>query len=1056
MNRITKSIILLGALGIWSAYPAPAAESVADSSGIQGGLIVHLGCGNGKATAALRATDQLLAHGLDTDPQKVAAARAHFRAAGIAGPVSAATFDGRHLPYVDNLVNLIVADELGEVPMDEIMRVLRPGGVARLAGKQTIKPRPDEIDEWTHFLHGADNNAVANDRVAGSPTGIQWVGGPKWARHHNHLSSTSAMVTAGGRLFSIVDFGSIASTEQPPDWQLVARDAFNGIVLWQKPVGPWESHKRTFRSGPIELPRLLVASNDRVFTTLGYGKPVAALDAATGKKVISYAGTKDTLEIMHENGVLYLVAGPLESQSGTKRIMAVDAGSGKTLWSKSDADTSELLPSTLCIGGGRVFFQNPKHLLCLDAKSGNETWKADRPARSDRISWSSPTLLVSDGIVLSADRTVETTQPMATKKGKKKKDKPSPKPGKPGELNWTVTSSPRAGGDTMGELIAFDAKTGKRLWDCPTAMGYCSAPDVFVSNGQVWVATAPSRNTIDFTEARDLHTGKVTKRLETAAAFTETHHHRCYRNKATDRFIFLGRTGVELISIADGEDPERNCWLRGACQYGVLPANGLLYTPPHSCACYIQSKLSGMWAITSQASVPATPLPDKRRLRRGPAYGKTVSKARKSSADWPTFRGDAGRTGRASTPVDETLGNSWKTTIGGKLTSPVIVGDRVFVAATDEHTVHALDTETGNPLWTFTAGGRIDSPPTIHPKGLVLFGCADGFVYCLSAKNGELAWRFQAAPSDRRTVSFGQLESVWPVTGSVLLDGDTVYCTAGRSSFIDGGMLLYRLNAVSGEMIGRKTFDSRDPKTGGQNEAVIEDTEQPGMLPDVLVDDGEHIYLRDNVLDREGNEVEGYKPHLYCSAGLLDDTWWHRTYWLWGERTWGRASGWGVIPNYRPSGRILVTDEKTVFGFGRRKVGSHSLGESYHLFCADKKVETIDKPIKNNNVALAKYQKPAKVTEHWSREIPFVARAMVLAGDTIYAAGPKISPDAKEEPTFDEHAEAVLAAFSADNGKDIATLPLDAQPVFDGMASAGGRLFVSLTNGDLICLGKAN
>ena len=44
-----------------------------------------------------------------------------------------------------------------------------------------------------------------------------------------------------------------------------------------------------------------------------------------------------------------------------------------------------------------------------------------------------------------------------------------------------------------------------------------------------------------------------------------------------------------------------------------------------------------------------------------------------------------------------------------------------------------------------TAGGRIDTPPTIA-DGLCLFGSHDGWVYCLRAADGRLAWRFRAAP----------------------------------------------------------------------------------------------------------------------------------------------------------------------------------------------------------------------------------------------------------------------------------------------------------------------
>ena len=32
-----------------------------------------------------------------------------------------------------------------------------------------------EIDEWTHYLHGPDNNAVADDTRVGPPRYMQWV-----------------------------------------------------------------------------------------------------------------------------------------------------------------------------------------------------------------------------------------------------------------------------------------------------------------------------------------------------------------------------------------------------------------------------------------------------------------------------------------------------------------------------------------------------------------------------------------------------------------------------------------------------------------------------------------------------------------------------------------------------------------------------------------------------------------------------------------------------------------------------------------------------------------
>ena len=83
------------------------ADSAADIiiiSGVQGGVIVHVGCGDGQLTAALKVNDRFLVQGLDTSEQNVAAARINIKKAGSYGKVSADAFDGRSLPYVDNFV----------------------------------------------------------------------------------------------------------------------------------------------------------------------------------------------------------------------------------------------------------------------------------------------------------------------------------------------------------------------------------------------------------------------------------------------------------------------------------------------------------------------------------------------------------------------------------------------------------------------------------------------------------------------------------------------------------------------------------------------------------------------------------------------------------------------------------------------------------------------------------------------------------------------------------------------------------------------------------------
>ena len=61
------------------ATHAQSPKDILDVSGIQGGLIVHLGCGNGERTASLRISDSHLVHGLDTDPNQVTLVIENFK-----------------------------------------------------------------------------------------------------------------------------------------------------------------------------------------------------------------------------------------------------------------------------------------------------------------------------------------------------------------------------------------------------------------------------------------------------------------------------------------------------------------------------------------------------------------------------------------------------------------------------------------------------------------------------------------------------------------------------------------------------------------------------------------------------------------------------------------------------------------------------------------------------------------------------------------------------------------------------------------------------------------
>jgi len=77
---MTRIVLVFAAFLLFEATPPAAAESTAllKESGVKGGLIVHLGCGDGKL-AALRVNERFLVQGLEADTAKIEQARANGR-----------------------------------------------------------------------------------------------------------------------------------------------------------------------------------------------------------------------------------------------------------------------------------------------------------------------------------------------------------------------------------------------------------------------------------------------------------------------------------------------------------------------------------------------------------------------------------------------------------------------------------------------------------------------------------------------------------------------------------------------------------------------------------------------------------------------------------------------------------------------------------------------------------------------------------------------------------------------------------------------------------------
>jgi outer membrane protein assembly factor BamB len=362
------------------------------------GLIVQLG-GSCPAPGEGRVIHYLL-----TDEAAVDEARKTFRGQD---SVRVDLFSGTQLPHAENTVCRLVCEIPGVLQREEVLRVLRPLGTARLKTErgfsEIAKQWPDDIDEWTHWLHGPGSNPVAADRRVGLPRRLQWTAAPRRCRSHEKSPSLTGMVTARGRIFYISDEGPLSAGGRLPDkWRLVARDAFSGALLWKQPVPDWgwevwsPQQPMNLRWGnPRFIHRRLVAVGDHVYVTLGYSAPVSVLDAETGKQIRTLKGTENTCEILHHEGLLVLsfaTEGKTSIESAPPlAVVVVDPATGNIRW-RSDpmaslADLSERGKSNVLKQGrlmiaaekDRVVAVTSQEIVAYEFRSGEEVWRVTRP-----------------------------------------------------------------------------------------------------------------------------------------------------------------------------------------------------------------------------------------------------------------------------------------------------------------------------------------------------------------------------------------------------------------------------------------------------------------------------------------------------------------------------------------------------------------------------------------------------------------------------------------------------------------------------------------------------
>ena len=1007
----------VGAGGAPGAEKPVTAADVLSACGRRQGLCVLIGCGTQAAPALaadLAAGGSMLVHGIALDDAALARARAAIAAKGVGGLASVERLPLKPLPYRDNLANVVVVEDLpaatkAGLTTEEALRVLAPGGAlcVRKAGKWDVtrKPWPKEMDDWTHECHGPDGSSVSNDKVVRWPVGYRWNAGlpmnlqnPK--RNANAWSSTRGMAVTGGRCFMLSDsvlenLGATYAAEHGTDQFVTARDAFNGLLLWRRNIGA------TYYGGlfyPNRAP--FAAVGDRVYVAAGTGK-LLALDAATGE----IARTFDTTYVP---GVILV---------DRDVIVAATWKEGAQVGGVSGVDRRWM---TFGLAEGAV--------EAFDVTAGRKLWSVDRLATSMRS---------ADGLVyLVTRRGADKLEELG---GKPAKDRKGEQPVRPEQA-----------------VLAVEIQSGKVRWEVKSDV--LGLKDALRLDAAGCGAVAVGHNNGERTSLLAADDGKVLLQAKAGsyAAFYEGELHLGPRKydpktgKETGSSTFnLGRTictpryfvnGMMVNNrgcgfVVDGKSVSYG-GARGGCLFASIPAFGAFFTPQNWCRC-APSQIGGFVCFGPIAHEP-TPeeMEQAPPIEAGPAYGEGSGAA--SLGDWPAYRHDAERSNAATAPAPTTLdvlwsraicppasdgrvAANWREALTASVTAPIVAQDLLVVAATDRHEVVAMDALSGKERWRVSVGGRVDTPPTVH-QGLCLFGAHDGWVYALDVRDGRLAWRMRAAPADERMVSYGQVESVWPAVGTVLVRRGVGYASVGRSQGSDGGLVVRAFDPATGKVRWSKAV------APGRNTREM-------RTNDLLVACGDAVQLMTTRLDANSGQAAANPTVDFEKLRREDRA--------------GKTAG-EIAPSIGLEGFACGNWTR----LGNRKYGAMQLGNvSGELLSWGEIVACVSargtrvEAVRRDKLAPAGAPRAAGAVL-WTHSLPpdYQATAVIACPNAVVVGGDVCGKGAPGGKGF-------VRVLSAEKGELLAECSLPARLSYNGLIVANGLLYATLRDGSAVCLG---
>jgi outer membrane protein assembly factor BamB len=1013
---------------------APSADQVKTLS--PGGLVVSAGDPSPALVLGVVKEGRWLALHLVADEAQRESARKEVNTAGLQGHVRVEVLGpNTRVPLADHMANAVIVSN-NAINRDEVLRILSPGrGKAWLNGQELTKPMPRNFGEWTHWNGDAQGTDTSPETGMQVPNSLRWIAGP-W---YGDGSGGNGWRLHGGLAASEWNLPGIDNMRSEGSVITETRDAFNGIIQWRRQhngIGDQKTKPTMFANGMYIVPDESIP-----------GQPYAAYDGLTGKKLRVFEGMPTTDvrgSRLREIGAV--VADGKLYQTTELQARCIELSSGKVLWS-FDHNQGDFLARPIIapdlgllimiesvqyqhrgLFAGRYPMARCQALIAFHRDTGKLAWRLPLdPAMAD-LKLAFPNL---DWNKRGAESDASRIHTLTYTDGR-----------------VFALNANDANGGKPGAVWAVDAKAGKSLW-----VAICG-PDATNSMFDLFPLADGSLLTYGHTWARlDQKTGKL------LGHGTLGGNGRCDTGTATADMITAGFGN--FFRLREGElERTRHSIVRAQCGGYSTPGYGATYSHASGCGCF--HPIRGILALHHEP-LPK-PIPDGQRLTRGPAFARPLAPSSSAASDWPQFMANGGRLAGIKASGPAALTQAWSVKLAepleatstgvkedwriaainnGPVLAPVIAGDTVVTAERDAHTVIALDAKTGKEKWRFVADGRIMNPPTLW-QNRVIFGTRGGRVFNLDVATGELAWTFFAAPEQRYLVSYGQLESSFPLHGSLPIVDGIVVASAGYHGETDGGVWVWGLDARTGAIKWKRQFyneplpwvaaTERNPartspllrSNGGYDVSKV-------LNIDLPVVSGGNVRVAQIWLDAQTGEPSSDGEADYMNFRELEPFFNSRT-----ERRGGPHGG---------GGWTMRVGDQTIGDFrgGANKVRYvRTDGDIYTVLTND--------PRKRDGKLLAidpgkmKYNRLSEI-----RDFPPVSiiasdevRALALADKRVYAAG------AKTITSYTGPYPGWLNVTAIDAG-NTDSIDLDAAAIDNGIAIANGKLYVTCTDGTIRC-----